>query len=288
MGRAREIQRLQAVALQNLHGWGLPLMRTSHPLEHVAHTMLSVPEVEGYSMDTFNDRWARFVKCALNPLTKGRWVRFMELQKRGAPHAHILHYAENIRTGWSHDRARGKGRDGWARNDGGGLAGTRWREVIHVIDECARFGFGWNSTEPLRGTGPEDAEAMVNYLVAYLVKARFVGRPTIFQGRRLVTFGQGCIERHGCRHDARYPEGHEKRWVASTPALFETVRGSADREKRLMKQIYCSAKGIAVDELGAYAEFVYPHVAAKSPGFALKLLWEEDILPMYREEIEPF
>jgi hypothetical protein len=85
MGRAREIRRIQSYSLQNLHWWGY---------DNVAHTMLSVSEREDFSVDFFNKRWCQFKRYVLNPLTGGRWIRFMELQKRGAPHAHVLHFVE--------------------------------------------------------------------------------------------------------------------------------------------------------------------------------------------------
>jgi len=265
MGRAKEIQRHMAYALQNVHWWGF---------ENVVHTMLSVPDVP--TAQEFNKRWRLFNDKVFRKISGGRWMRFMELQRRGSPHAHIIHYWPNVREGCVYEQGAG-----WKSK------GIPLRDCIRAVNECKEsYGFGWNTSEPLRGANSANVEGLVKYLVKYANKSRYMGRDTVFEGCRMVTFGQGCIERHGCTHDPRYPECHEKRWVKSSPAKYEVIGESFDRAKRQILAFYCQEVGIEVDELGMYAESRRPTL---KPAWALFLLWRDEISPMWaNHQICPF
>jgi hypothetical protein len=283
MSKARELQRHQAYTLQNCHFWGLP---------NVMHTTLTVADCP--SVQEFNKRWASFAARVLSPATDGRWIRFLELQRRGSPHAHVLHYWEGAREGceYATDEREEGVRGHWIEK------GEAWRECVRVMDRCQfsqkkgqrGFGFGWNQSEPLRGTEESDLCGMVRYLLGYASKSRYVGRDEALAGARLVSNGQGCIERHGCKFDYRNPPSHPNWCVKSSPAQYEVIEESLDRDKREMIRVFCEDVGIGQENIGPYSEGMYPQLP---PSLAVKTLWQERIIPLWRKyrefcEEQPF
>jgi hypothetical protein len=265
MGRAKQIQRHQAYALQNVHWWGL---------ENVAHTTFTVAEV--LTVQEFNKQWRRFSSKVLTPATDGRWMRFMELQRRGAPHAHVIHYWQSVREGCDYQKHQG-----W-RSKGPAL-----RECIECVDACRKYGFGWNKTEPLRGTDTANMSALVNYLLKYANKSRYMGQDTAFEGCRLVSFGQGCIERHGClvKYEPWDLE-HPIKWIKGGPATYEVVKDSLDRDKREMVRLFCYDNNIEMDQISCIAEVTYHWM---HPRLALRELWRNEIIPKWKHaQVYPF
>jgi hypothetical protein len=211
--------------------------------------MLSIPR-ELWSADKFAVQFNNFMKNFINKKLVPLWFRVWQVQKRGAIHAHILHFVPDCfgDSLWS-----GMGNK-WDRK-----SDACWEAIRVVAAGAQKYGFGFNSSEPLRvlpehakslAMFQEAAKAAVKYLCRYLTGRHLYEEAEVLFGRRCYAFSQDCTK-------------------------FTSQDYASCDERRVQ---FCESVGIEVKDLNTYAESVYEGFPRH---LAIKFFWQQHLIPFW-------